>query len=61
MMSAEYNSEKSVSCQKKDGRSQARPSFFGKNNDKDLKVCFLLMHVNIIISSPTNFCTPVLD
>ncbi len=39
MMSSESNSEKSVSYQKKDGR------FFWYDNDKDLKVCFLVMHV----------------
>ncbi len=36
MMSAESNSEKSVSYQKKDGRSHMRPSFFWYVNDKDL-------------------------
>ena len=45
MMSAESNSEKSVSYQKKDGRGHARPSFFGYENDKDLKVCFLMTRV----------------
>ncbi len=36
MMSAESNSEKSVSYQKKDGRGHAHPSFFWYDNDKDL-------------------------
>ncbi len=36
MMSAESNSEKSVSHQKKDGHGHARPSFFGYDNDKGL-------------------------
>ncbi len=45
MMSAESNSKKSVSYQKKDGRGHARPSFFWYDNDKDLKVCFLVTHV----------------
>ena len=38
MMSAESNSEKSVSYQKKDGRGHAHPSFFWYDNYKDLKV-----------------------
>ncbi len=42
MMSAESNSEKSVSYQKKDGRGHARPFFFWYDNDKDLKVCFIV-------------------
>ncbi len=33
----------SVSYPKKDGH--ARPSFFGYDNNKDLKVCFLVTHV----------------
>ncbi len=37
--------EKSVSYQKKDGRSHARPSFFWYDNDKDLKVCFFMTRV----------------
>ncbi len=37
-MSAESNSEKSVSYQKKDGFGHVRPSFFWYDNDKDLKV-----------------------
>ncbi len=45
MMLPESNSEKSVSYQKKDGRGHARPSFFWYDNDKDLKVCFLVMCV----------------
>ncbi len=32
----------SLSYQKKDGRGQARPSFFSFDNYKDLKVCFLV-------------------
>ncbi len=42
MMSAESNPEKSVSYKKKDGRGHACPSFFWYDNDKDLKVCFLV-------------------
>ncbi len=45
MMSAESNSEKSVSYQKKDGRSRARPFFFWYDNDRDLKVCFLVTRI----------------
>ena len=45
MMSAESNSEKSVSYQKKDGRGHARQSFLGYGNDKDLKVCFPVTRV----------------
>ncbi len=41
----DYIHEKSVSYQKMDGRGRARPSFFWYDNDKDLKVCFLVMHV----------------
>ena len=37
--------EKSVSCQKKDGCGHARPSFFSYDNDKDLKVCFLMTRI----------------
>ena len=44
MISAESNSEKSVSYQKKDGRDHERPSFFWYDNDEDLKVCFLVTH-----------------
>ncbi len=39
------NSKKSVPYQKKDGRGHARPSFFGYDNDKDLKVCFLATRI----------------
>ncbi len=46
MMSAESNSEKSMSYQKKDGLGHAQPSFFWYDNDKDLKVCFLVTRVN---------------
>ncbi len=35
----------SVSYQKKDGRGHARPSFFWYDNDRDLKVCFLVTRV----------------
>ena len=45
-MSAESNSEKSVSYQKKDGHGHARPSFSWYDNDKDLKVGFLVTRVN---------------
>ncbi len=45
MMSAESNSEKSVSYQKKDARGHARPSFFWYDNDKDLEVNFLVTHL----------------
>ncbi len=41
----DYILEKSVSCQKKDGRGHMRPSFFWCDNDKDLKVCFLVTRV----------------
>ncbi len=34
-----------MSYQKKDGRGHARPSFSWYDNDKDLKVCFLVTHV----------------
>ncbi len=44
-MSAESNSEKSVSYQKKDGRGHARPSFFWYDNDNDLKVYFLMTRI----------------
>ncbi len=50
MMPAESNSEKSVSYQKKDGHDHARPSFFWYDNDKDLKVCFLVTCVYFICS-----------
>ncbi len=45
MMSAEANSERSLSYQKKDERGHARPSFFWYDNDKDLKVCLLVTRV----------------
>ncbi len=45
MMSAESNSEKSVSYQKKDGRDHTRPTFFWYDNDKDLKVYFLMTRI----------------
>ncbi len=45
MKSKDPNSKKSVSYQKKDGRGHARQSFFGYDNDKDLKVCFLVTHL----------------
>ncbi len=41
----DYILEKLVSCQKKKGCGHACPSFFWYDNDKDLKVCFLVMHV----------------
>ncbi len=41
----DYILEKSVSYQKNDGRGHTRQSFFWYDNDKDLKVCFLVMHV----------------
>ena len=44
MMSAESNSEKSLSYQKKDGRGHACQSFFWYDNDKDLKAYFLVTH-----------------
>ncbi len=37
--------EKPVSCQKKNGRGHARPSFFWYDNIKDLKVCFLVTRI----------------
>ncbi len=42
-------SKKSVSYQKKDGRGHARPSFFWYDNDNDLKVCFLVTRVIIMM------------
>ncbi len=36
---------KYMSYQKKDGRGHAHPSFFLYDNDKDLKVCFLVTHI----------------
>ncbi len=42
----DYVLKKSVSCQKKDGRGHARrASFFWYDNEKDLKVCFLMTNV----------------
>ncbi len=41
----DYILEKSVSYQKKDGRDHARPAFFWYDNDKDLKICFLVTRV----------------
>ena len=41
----DYILEKSVSCQKKDRRGHARPSFFCYDNDKDLKVYFVVARV----------------
>ena len=41
----DYILEKSVSCQKKDGCGHTRPSFFWHDNDKGIKVCFLVMRV----------------
>ncbi len=55
MMSAESNSKKSVSYQMKDGCGHARPSFIcydHDDNDKDLKLCFLLTH---LVCSPLKF------
>ncbi len=40
--------EKLVSCQKKDGRGYAHPSLFWHDNDKDLKVCFLVAHITLV-------------
>ncbi len=34
-----------MSYQKKDGHGHVQPSFFWYDNDKDLKVCFLMAHV----------------
>ena len=53
MKSKDSNSKKSVPYQKKDVRGQARPTFFWYDNDKDLKVCFLMMHV---IYASTSIC-----
>ena len=41
----DYILEKSVSYRKKDGHGHGHPSFFWYDNDKDLKVCFLVTHV----------------
>ncbi len=43
--SKDLNSKKSVSYQKKDGPGHAYPSFFCYDNDKDLKVRFLVTHL----------------
>ncbi len=43
----------SLSYQWKDGRGHARPSFFWYDNDKDLKVCFLVMHVIHVVTKLT--------
>ncbi len=43
----DYILEKSVSFHKKDGCGHAHPSFFGYDNGKDLKVCFLVTWVKI--------------
>ncbi len=48
MKSKDWNSKKSVLYQKKDGRGHVRPSFFWYDNDKDLKVCFLVTLVNFL-------------
>ena len=61
----DYILEKSVSYQKKDGCGHAHPSFFGYDNDKNLKVCFLVTHV-MWLSSPVtvmdlNWCTITWD
>ncbi len=45
MKSKDSDSKKSVSYQKKDGHIHAHPSFFWYDNDKDLKVCFLVTRV----------------
>ncbi len=54
MKSKDSNSKKSVSSQKKDGRGHICPSFFWHHadNDKDLKVCFLVTRVlySVLIS-----------
>ncbi len=47
MKSKDSNSKKSVSYQKKDWRGYMRQSFFWYENDKDLKVCFLVMRINL--------------
>ena len=48
MKSKDSNFKKSASYQKKDGRSHARPRFFWYDNDKDLKIYFLVAHITII-------------
>ncbi len=49
MMSAESNSEKSVSYQKKDGQGPSPPILLWYDNDKDLKVCFLATHIILLV------------
>ncbi len=51
MKSKDSNSKKSVSYKKKDGPGHGYPSFFLYDNDKDLKVCFLMTHLNYILHS----------
>ena len=62
MMSAESNSEKWVSYQKKDGLGHAHPSFFWFDNDEDIKVCFLVTCVKwsylLYNNNQTAFGTP---
>ncbi len=41
----DYILKKSVSCKKKDGHGHAHPSFFWYDNNKELKVCFLVTRV----------------
>ena len=45
MKSKDSNSKKQVSYQKHDGRGHARPAFFWYDNEKDLKVCFLVTRI----------------
>ena len=45
MKSKDSNSKNSVLYQKNDGRGHARPFFFWYDNDKELKVCFLVAHL----------------
>ena len=52
----DYILEKSVSYQKKDGLGHMRPSFFWYDNDKDLKVCFLVTHVRWPSQTDTPAC-----
>ncbi len=44
----------SLSCQKKNGRGHVHPSFFGYDNDKDLKVYFLVTRVILEESEVTS-------
>ncbi len=46
MKSKDSDSKKLVSYKKMDGHSHALPSFFWYDNDKDLKVCILVMRIN---------------